>query len=145
MKAKQLTEPVEVIKTWGGEEWFVNDEKYCLKRLTVVWGAYCSVHKHEIKDETFVVTNGAVLLQTFDCKGENLVKNFWLDELSDPVRIPVGCYHRFLGLSPDTAEIWETSTQHFDTDSYRVKPSGSYSAKEFFPFLKEARKNGIRL
>ena len=66
-----------VPKVWGQEEWLVNqaleaepsDGKltgtsvphgYCLKRLAIRPRAQCSMHRHLVKDETFLVEHGIV-------------------------------------------------------------------------------------
>src|SRR3989338_8926171 len=41
-----------VPKVWGQEQWLVNNEKYCGKKMLIKDGYYCSYHKHKIKDET---------------------------------------------------------------------------------------------
>jgi mannose-6-phosphate isomerase-like protein (cupin superfamily) len=50
-----------VEKLWGREEWIVNNELYCAKRLIVDPGFSCSLHSHNIKDETFVIQDGILL------------------------------------------------------------------------------------
>ena len=44
-----------VPKFWGYEQWFVNNDKYCGKRLLLNRGYQCSVHYHKIKEETFYI------------------------------------------------------------------------------------------
>ena len=44
-----------VDKVWGREEWIVNNEKYCGKKLILKKGYSCSMHHHKIKDETFYI------------------------------------------------------------------------------------------
>ena len=49
-----------VPKVWGQEQWLVNNEKYCGKKMLIKDGYYCSYHKHKIKDETFYILDGAL-------------------------------------------------------------------------------------
>jgi rfaE bifunctional protein kinase chain/domain len=103
-----------VPKVWGEEKWIVNVGDYCGKRLFLRKGYRCSLHSHKIKDETFYVTKGKVLLEFKD--GERVLLP------GDSQRIFPGDLHRFTGL--ENSEIMEFSTHHDDEDSYRVEPSG---------------------
>lgn len=103
-----------VEKSWGKEEWIVNNELYCGKILTCIEGIWSSnglYHYHKLKDETFYVTFGKVVL---DIDGNKKI----LQE-GDIVRIKPNTKHRFKAITP-IAKILEISTQHFDEDSYRV-------------------------
>ena len=100
-----------VNKEWGREEWLVNNEKYCLKKLYVNEGKMCSYHCHKNKDETFFINKGHIILRL----GEEFRK---LRE-GDAIRIEPNTYHSFGGLE-DTV-ILEVSTHHEDSDSYRMK------------------------
>ena len=51
-----------VPKGWGFEKWIVNTELYCGKLLHFNMGKRCSWHYHKIKDETFYVQSGELLL-----------------------------------------------------------------------------------
>ena len=51
-----------VPKGWGFEKWIVNNEKYCGKILYIVKDRKCSWHYHKIKDETFYVQSGKIIL-----------------------------------------------------------------------------------
>jgi mannose-6-phosphate isomerase-like protein (cupin superfamily) len=102
-------------KSWGDENWIVNNELYCSKILTITHGFRCSMHYHEKKDETFYVLAGLVLLEI---GGES--------EVLRPgacVRVRPGVLHRFTGLSD--AKILEVSTQHFEEDSFRTQEGGA--------------------
>jgi len=101
-------------KIWGEEKWITNTEKYCAKILYLKKGYRCSYHYHKIKDETFYILKGVVLME--------LEKEEFLMEEGSVIHIPTGAKHRFTG-STD-AEILEVSTQHFEDDSYRLTKSG---------------------
>lgn len=107
-----------VKKEWGHEEWIVNNEKYCGKKLVFHQGYHFSMHCHKIKDETFYVLNGTLYLET-DLHGttEKHILN-----PGDIVHITPHMYHRLTALTD--AAIIEFSTHHEDDDSYRLSPSG---------------------
>src|SRR5216684_4232866 len=52
-----------VEKVWGSEQWLRNDDKYCMKILTLKAGYQSSLHMHKVKVETFLVVSGAVKLE----------------------------------------------------------------------------------
>ena len=101
-------------KVWGSEIWMVNCEKYCGKILNLKKGYRCSLHQHFIKDESFFILEGKVLMQIVD-----VIKTM---NVNDVVHIPPRTIHRFTGL--EDSKIIEISTQHFEEDSYRLTESG---------------------
>jgi mannose-6-phosphate isomerase-like protein (cupin superfamily) len=104
-----------VPKVWGEEHWIVNRE-YCGKKLILKQGFRCSMHYHKVKDETFYVVKGRVLLETE--AGDYVMVP------GDSRHIPQRLLHRFSGL--EDSEIIEFSTHHEDADSYRTEPSGPF-------------------
>ena len=108
-------------KVWGWEEVITNSEKYCGKILHLDKGYRCSLHYHKLKDETFYILKGKVLMQT---SGKKIVM-----EKGDPVHILPGMKHSFAGL--EDSKILEISTQHFEDDSYRDNESGVYDEENF--------------
>jgi len=107
--------PLNIVqKLWGFEEWLVNGEDYCLKRLHLTAGFQCSYHHHEIKDETFVVESGQVYIMI---EGEEKV----LLE-GHTQRILPGQRYCFASLIRGTRML-EVSTHHDDTDSHRESQS----------------------
>ena len=97
-----------VKKLWGNEEWIVN-QKYCGKRLTLNKGWQCSLHHHHIKDETFYIESGRVLMQVKDIKRIMIA--------GDSINVPPKTKHRFTGI--EDSVIFEFSTHHEDDDSKR--------------------------
>ena len=97
-------------KGWGSEYWIVNNELYCGKILHLKKGKKCSIHYHKNKDETFYILEGKIKLELF---GETKIMN-----IGDKIRLKPYTLHRFTGL--EDSKILEISTQHFDSDSYRV-------------------------
>ena len=103
-----------VDKVWGCEHWITNTPEYCTKKLVLKKGWQCSLHHHKIKDETFVIASGQVLMEI----GESVSVMYPFDS----VRIEPGVKHRFSGI--EDSVIFESSTHHEDDDSYRDEVSG---------------------
>jgi len=122
VKVKQLENFVE--KVWGHEEWIVNNHKYCGKKLVLKAGHRCSMHQHVVKDETFYILSGKVLLET-DYKE---VKEAKLMTPGDVIHIEIGMWHRFTGIVD--SEIMEFSTFHMEEDSVRKELSGKVDLKD---------------
>src|SRR5260221_13546997 len=57
-----------VPKLWGFEYWIVNTDRYCFKLLGLIPGYQCSLHYHQLKDETFVVYSGEIVLEQRDVR-----------------------------------------------------------------------------
>jgi quercetin dioxygenase-like cupin family protein len=107
-----------VPKGWGFEKWIVNNEKYCGKLLYFIKDRKCSWHYHKIKEETFYVQSGRLLLYYGWAEEIDLAHKILLRK-GDHFHIPVGLKHQMQALQ-DT-ELFEFSTQHFDEDSYRLE------------------------
>ncbi len=106
-----LNEVKYVEKVWGEEVWMVNNEKYCGKKLILKKGKRCSFHYHKIKDETFYLESGKVLIEI-----GNEIK---IMNPGESIKIFPGVKHRFSGLNDSV--IMEISTSHDEGDSYRVE------------------------
>ncbi len=106
-----------VPKGWGFEKWIVNTEEYCGKLLYFVKGKRCSWHYHALKDETFYIQSGQILLKYSDSDDLAYADEIILSK-GDKFHIYRGLRHQMLALQ-DT-ELFEFSTQHFDEDSYRL-------------------------
>jgi mannose-6-phosphate isomerase-like protein (cupin superfamily) len=118
-ESTQTNSSIKIVpKGWGHEKWIVNSEKYCGKLLYMEKGKRCSWHYHKIKDETFYLQSGLIsLYYGFDediGKAEMVVL-----EPGDKFYIPVGLKHQMVALLD--SELFEFSTQHFDSDSHRIK------------------------
>ena len=104
-------------KGWGYEKWIVNTDEYCGKLLFFEEGKRCSWHYHKLKDETFYLQSGKMLLYYGDSDDLNLAKDRIL-EPGDKFHIYRGLRHQMVAVYP--SELFEFSTQHFEDDSYRV-------------------------
>lgn len=107
-----------VPKGWGYEKWLVNNKLYCGKILFFAKGKKCSWHYHEIKDETFYIHKGSVkLFYSFSDKLE--IAEVKILNVGDTFHVPPGLKHQMLAL--EDTELFEFSTEHFDSDSYRIE------------------------
>lgn len=106
-----------VQKLWGREEWIVNNEKYCGKKLIFYPGYQFSLHFHKVKEETFYLVKGSVILELVDA-GNKIER---LLEVGDIAHVKPYVQHRITALTD--AEVIEFSTHHMDEDSYRIEES----------------------
>lgn len=104
-----------VSKGWGFEKWICNNEEYCGKLLYFVKGKKCSWHYHILKDETFYIQSGKILLKYSESDTPTFEKVL---EPGDSFHIYRGLRHQMIAL--EDTELFEFSTQHFDEDSYRL-------------------------
>ena len=107
-----------VPKGWGYEKWIVNSPEYCGKILFIAKGKKCSWHYHVLKDEVFYVQKGAIeVYYGYNDSLEVADKTILVE--GDKFHVTRGMKHQMVALK-DT-EIFEFSTQHFDTDSHRIE------------------------
>mgnify|MGYP001417272072 CR=1 FL=1 len=107
-----------VPKGWGFEKWIHNSEEYCGKLLYFVKGKCCSWHYHVLKDEVFYIQSGKVLVKYSDGDEIESAKELILEK-GDKFHVYRGLRHRIIAL--EDTELFEFSTQHFDSDSHRIK------------------------
>tara|TARA_X000000368_G_scaffold402921_1_gene377325 strand:+ start:447 stop:809 length:363 start_codon:yes stop_codon:yes gene_type:complete len=107
-----------VPKGWGYEKWIVNTDLYCGKLLFFNAGKRCSWHYHKLKDETFYIQSGEILLIYGEEDDMEKAKMKVLKP-GDKFYVYPGLRHQMQARS-DT-ELFEFSTQHFDEDSCRVE------------------------
>jgi quercetin dioxygenase-like cupin family protein len=112
--------PISVYpKGWGYEKWIVNKEEYCGKLLHMIKGKKCSWHYHTLKDETFYLQEGKILLKYSDDDDIESAKEIVLNR-GDKFHIYRGLRHQMFAL--EDTDLFEFSTQHFEDDSNRVIP-----------------------
>tara|TARA_R110002020_G_scaffold372852_1_gene584259 strand:- start:51 stop:464 length:414 start_codon:yes stop_codon:yes gene_type:complete len=109
-------------KAWGYENWIINNELYCGKLLVFKINKQFSMHYHLLKDEAWYISKGEFLYKWIDT--ENATEQETIVKKGDCIHLMPGQPHQMLALTEE-ATIFEVSTQHFDTDSYRVKPGSS--------------------
>lgn len=106
-----------VPKGWGFERWITNNEKYCGKLLFVAKGKKLSWHYHKIKDEVMYLQSGFIKIQ-FGWDEDINKAELVLLHPGESFHIPTGLIHRIEGI--EDSNVFEFSTQHFDSDSYRL-------------------------
>jgi hypothetical protein len=139
-------------KSWGFEYWFENNKKYCGKIIQVrkdEWSSYGAFHFHRIKDETFLVLSGTLLLDVLvldnvyknrilsnneicevDPVNSEIVVNRYYLKPYNYIRLKPGVLHRFSSLETE-AIFTETSTTHMEEDSYRIELPSPEEQLEF--------------
>lgn len=108
-----------VEKGWGSEEWITNTSKYCGKLLRINKGKKTSWHYHKLKDEVMYVHIGKVKIIHGRKEDINHISNLDVTLVEgESFHIPVGLIHQIIAL--EDTELFEFSTEHFDSDSYRI-------------------------
>jgi mannose-6-phosphate isomerase-like protein (cupin superfamily) len=111
-------QPVAVVpKGWGREVWIANGDLYCGKILEIRKGKKCSLHFHKLKTETFYLRAGRLKVRVKESVDSEVIEEFEL-EAGQCMDVPIGLVHQMEAL--EDAELFEFSTQHFDTDSHRL-------------------------
>ena len=105
-----------VQKGWGYEKWICNTEEYCGKLLHIIKGKRCSWHYHTLKDETFYLQEGKLLVKYSDDNDRDNAKELIM-ERGDKFHVYRGLRHQMLAL--EDSDLFEFSTEHFDSDSNR--------------------------
>ena len=111
-----VTESCVVPKGWGEEIIIENNEKYCGKLLVFKKGCKFSMHYHMNKDETWWVEYGEFLYRWINTETAEVVEKKLVE--GDAVRQLPGQPHQLEAIS--NGRIFEVSTHHEDSDSYRV-------------------------
>ncbi len=102
-----------ILKVWGYEDIICNTNKYSGKILVLKKGYQSSFHQHKIKDETFFILMGKVLIR--------LNKNSYILNAGDYIRIKPYTNHSFMGLKD--SKIIEFATKDIKSDTYRITKS----------------------
>ena len=116
MVKPKVVEGCHVPKGWGEEIIIENNELYCGKILIFDAGCKFSMHYHMNKDETWWVEYGEFIYRWIDTETAK-VNEAKLQE-GDVVRQLPGQPHQLEAIS--NGRIFEVSTHHEDSDSYRV-------------------------
>ncbi|MGO9601897.1 MAG: cupin domain-containing protein [Candidatus Binataceae bacterium] len=114
----RVRKPVHIEpKGWGREVWIANNDRYCGKILEIKQGKRCSLHYHQVKTETFYLRAGRLKVRIKESADSDTIEEFVLNP-GDCMDIPIGLVHQMEAL--EDAELYEFSTQHFETDSHRL-------------------------
>ena len=114
--ATRVSKPTQVPKGWGHELVIANSPKYCGKILHFHTGGMFSMHYHILKEETWYVASGRFRFRYIDTATATLHETTL--SAGDVVTNAVGQPHQLI--CEAAGEIFETSTEHFDSDSYRI-------------------------
>ena len=121
VKSDVVIQACTIPKGWGKEIVFENNDMYCGKILVFKKGCKFSMHYHMNKDETWYVQSGEFMYRWINTETaetqELLLKPGWV------ARQKPGQPHQLEALSD--GEIFEVSTHHEDSDSYRVAKGDS--------------------
>ena len=113
--------PQIVPKGWGHEVIFVNNDKYCGKILHFNTGGRFSMHYHLKKQETWYVASGRFQFKYIDTRNADILETTL--NVGDSVTNQLGEPHQIICL--EEGDIFEVSTTHYDSDSYRVMKGDS--------------------
>ena len=114
----RIRKPVHIEpKGWGREVWIANNPLYCGKILEIKKGKRCSLHYHKLKTESFYLRAGRLLVRIKESPDTVVVEEFELGP-GECMDIAPGLVHQMEAL--EDAELFEFSTQHFDSDSHRI-------------------------
>jgi mannose-6-phosphate isomerase-like protein (cupin superfamily) len=117
---RRARKPVKIVpKGWGREVWIVNGEQYCGKILEIRKGKRCSLHFHKLKTESFYLRTGHLRVWIKESPEAEVVEEFEL-VAGECMDVPLGLVHQMEAL--EDVELYEFSTQHFDSDSHRLVP-----------------------
>lgn len=117
MKSR-VRQPVHIErKGWGREVWLANNELYCGKILEIKQGKRCSLHFHKLKTESFFLRAGKLKVTIRESPDATVAEEFTLNP-GECMDIPPGLVHQMLAL--EDSELYEFSTQHFNSDSHRL-------------------------
>jgi mannose-6-phosphate isomerase-like protein (cupin superfamily) len=118
--SSRVRKPLRIVpKGWGREVWISNGELYCGKLLEIGRGRKCSLHYHKLKTESFYLRTGRLWIRIKESPQADNSEEFEL-KAGECMDIRPGLVHQMEAL--EDSELYEFSTQHFDSDSHRLAP-----------------------
>ena len=123
MDKPKVTKGCQVPKGWGEEIIIENNEMYCGKVLIFKKGCKFSMHYHMEKDECWYVEKGEFIYRWIDTKTAEVYEGPIKE--GDVVRQLPGQPHQLEYIGDGEGRIFEVSTHHEDSDSYRVAKGDS--------------------
>ena len=118
-------------KAWGYELWIINNELYCGKLLVFKKDKSFSMHYHLLKDEAWYISKGEFQYTYIDT--ETAKHHQVIVREGDCIHLMPGQPHQMLAIEEGSC-IFEVSTQHFDSDSYRIGMGSSQLDPINLPF-----------
>ena len=85
--------------------------------LEIRKGKRCSLHFHKLKSESFYLRAGRLRIRLKESAQSETIRDFELYE-GECMDIAPGLVHQMEAL--EDSELFEFSTQHFESDSYRL-------------------------
>ena len=117
-KGQLVRGPVHIEpKGWGREIWIANNSLYCGKILEISSGKRCSLHFHKLKTESFYLRSGRLRIRVKEERDAEVIREFELCP-GQCMDVPPGLVHQMEAI--EDSELYEFSTQHFESDSYRL-------------------------
>ena len=115
---KKTITPIKYVeKGWGWERWIVNCDEYCGKLLFFEKDKKCSWHYHKLKDEVFYLQSGLMIVKFSE--GDDIEKSEHIIlQPGENFHVYRGLRHQMIAIQD--SELFEFSTQHFDSDSHRI-------------------------
>lgn len=110
-----------VKKGWGYEVIFVNNDLYCGKILHFHKAAKFSMHYHLKKKESWYVASGKFLFKYINTANADILE--LILDVGDTITNEIGEPHQIICL--EEGDVFEVSTTHYDSDSYRVMKGDS--------------------
>jgi len=118
LSKSRVRKPVHIEpKGWGREVWIANGDLYCGKILEINKGKRCSLHFHKLKTESFYLRAGSLRVRIKESPHSEVLEEFVMNA-GECMDVPPGLVHQMEAL--EDAELYEFSTQHFDSDSHRI-------------------------
>jgi len=107
--------PGFVDKPWGSEHIYQNNDRYCMKVLTIEPDKHCSMHFHLKKHETMLVIEGTLAIDYIvDKEYKTQIVSQW-----EAFTISPGLPHSLRAPS-GLVRFIEASTPDYDSDSIRI-------------------------
>jgi mannose-6-phosphate isomerase-like protein (cupin superfamily) len=123
-RASKKTATERVPKGWGHEIIIVNNDLYCGKILHFKKGGKFSMHFHLKKKESWYVSSGSFLFRWINTATADIVEEKLV--VGDTITNEIGEPHQIICV--EEGDIFEVSTHHLDSDSYRVAKGDSQTA-----------------
>ena len=106
-------------KKWGSEAIITNNDEYCAKILKFnEKNSKFSMHYHLLKHETWLIVKGKFRLRRINTENADTFHSILY--VGDIVTIERNNIHQLVALEENSI-VFEVSTPHFDSDSYRIE------------------------
>ena len=126
----QLHLPIVTPKAWGEEIEIINNELYCAKILRFRPFGKFSCHFHAKKHEGWYFLH-PVEVRWVDTS--TATKHSLMAKAGDCLVVNRLVPHQIYNYNDFWAEVYEVSTHHEDTDSYRIEPGDSQKTLDKSP------------